>query len=74
MRSDSWAVQRNPWTGARHWMQFVEPFGVDWLPAGKENKAELTALVKEHLAHTKKLKRSWQFPLRDLVARLARGA
>jgi hypothetical protein len=71
MRSNSWAVQRHPTTGARYWMQFVEPFGVDWLPTGKTNEAELSALVKNHLAHCQALKRSWQFPLRDLVARLA---
>ncbi len=74
MRADTWAVQRHPRTGARHWMQFVEPFGVDWLPADKDNKAELTALVKDHLADCGELNHSWQFPLRDLVARLARGA
>ena len=73
MRSNSWAVQRHPKTGARHWMQFVKPFGVAWLPTGKTNEAELTALVKDHLAHCQALKRSSQFPLRDLVARLAKA-
>lgn len=70
MRTDKWAVQSNPRSKERYWLQLIEPLRIAWLPASDSCKAALRNLVQAHRARVEDEDDRYQFPLADLVKRL----